>query len=273
MKFPNRTKAVRQAMQVAGLGILLSILPVGWARGFGGQHGPAAHSAPAPRASAPRSAGSSQPNQQSRPQGAGQGRLPQAQYRQPNGYPVPSRVQPAFRTQPGTGYAAGNMQPRPAYNGSPYGMRPGAQNNAGHLPQWMAQHQGLPVNQQEHLLRQEPGFNRLNQGEQQRLVQQLHEVNQLPEAQRQRRLARNEAIEHLSPTERMQVNQAMRDRATLSPNRQAMVRGAFHDLRGVPPDQRETVLNSARYSSQFSPQERGILSNLLRVEPYEPPQP
>jgi hypothetical protein len=28
----------------------------------------------------------------------------------------------------------------------------------------------------------------------------------------------------------------------------------------------------ARYQSQFSPDERGILANLLRAEPYEPPR-
>jgi hypothetical protein len=51
-----------------------------------------------------------------------------------------------------------------------------------------------------------------------------------------------------------------------------MMKNAFRDLRSVPPDQRSTVLNSARYQNQFSPQERGILSDLLRVEPYEPPK-
>jgi len=40
----------------------------------------------------------------------------------------------------------------------------------------------------------------------------------------------------------------------------------------VPLDQRSTVLNSARYQSQFTPDEREILSNLLRAEPYEPPR-
>jgi hypothetical protein len=30
------------------------------------------------------------------------------------------------------------------------------------------------------------------------------------------------------------------------------------------------VLNSARFQNQFSPDERGILSNFLRIEPYEP---
>jgi hypothetical protein len=32
------------------------------------------------------------------------------------------------------------------------------------------------------------------------------------------------------------------------------------------------VLNSNRYQNQFSPEERGILSDMLRVEPFEPPQ-
>jgi hypothetical protein len=31
-------------------------------------------------------------------------------------------------------------------------------------------------------------------------------------------------------------------------------------------------LNSARYQGQFSPQERGILSDMLKVEPYEAPR-
>jgi hypothetical protein len=50
------------------------------------------------------------------------------------------------------------------------------------------------------------------------------------------------------------------------------MKNAFRDLRSVPPDQRDIVLNSARYQSQFSPQERGILSDMLRVEPYQPPR-
>jgi len=164
-----------------------------------------------------------------------------------------------------------NYGARPAYNGSPYSMRPNPQ-AAGHLPQWMAQHQNLPLGQQEHMLRQEPGFNRLSPGEQQRQIQQLHQLNQMPEAQRDRRLARAENFERLSPVEQMQVRQSSRMLETLPPDRQTMVRRAFQDLRGVPIDQRATVLDSARYGASFSPQERGILSNLLRVEPYDAPR-
>jgi len=135
----------------------------------------------------------------------------------------------------------------------------------------MAQHQNLPVGQQERLLRQEPGFNRLPPAEQARQIQQLHQLNAMPEAQRQRRLARAEAIERLSPADRMQVNQSLRMLDAMPSDRQMLVRRAFQDLRGVPIDQRDTMLNSARYNATFSPQERGVLTNLLKVEPYQGP--
>jgi Protein of unknown function (DUF3106) len=110
----------------------------------------------------------------------------------------------------------------------------------------------------------------LPSGEQQRLIQQLHNVNGMDEAERQRRLARNEMLERLSPQDRMRVNQSAQAWRALPVDRQAMMRNAFHDLRSVPPDQRATVLNSARYQNQFNPQERGILSDVLRAEPYTP---
>ena len=169
-----------------------------------------------------------------------------------------------------------NGTPRPAYgNGGygnpPYSMRATPMPN-GHLPDWMAQHSNLSADQQERLLRQEPGFNRLSTDAQQRAVEQLHRLDQLPAAQRERRLERSEALERLSPGERMQVADSARQLSILQPDRQTMVRRAWRELRGVPIDQRATVLGSARYQQSFSPDERNILTNLLRVEPYEPPQ-
>jgi hypothetical protein len=74
----------------------------------------------------------------------------------------------------------------------------------------------------------------------------------------------------MSPQDRMQVNMSARRFANMPQDRQALMRGAFRDLRGVPPDQRPTVLNSSRYQGVFSPDERGALSDMLRVEPYQP---
>jgi Protein of unknown function (DUF3106) len=256
-----RARVARQVAQAVCLGVLISVAPLAVAfqhRG-GGQaphSAPASHAQPQPQARAPQRRPSDAP--QGRPGNNVQGR-PQANYTQrPSGYAP---------TVPQQGYAGA----RPSYNGSPYAVRPNPQ-AAGHLPQWMNQHQNLSADQQERLLRQEPGFNRLSPGDQQREIQQLHRLNQMPEAQRQRRLAWNEALERLSPAERMQVNQSARQLATMPADRQAMVRRAFQDLRGVPVDQRETILNSARYNATFSPQERGVLSNLLRVEPYDGPR-
>ena len=122
------------------------------------------------------------------------------------------------------------------------------------------------------MLRGDPSFNRLAPVEQQKLVDRLHQVNQMPEDQRQRWLARNEMIERLSPQDRMRVNLSGHRFAALPTDRQAMMKNAFRDLRSVPPEQRQTVIDSARYQGAFSPEERGILSDMLRVEPYPSPR-
>ncbi len=103
-------------------------------------------------------------------------------------------------------------------------------------------------------------------------MRQLHQVDQLPVQQRERRLEREEAIEHMSPQDRMKLYASTRDLAALPGDRRELVKHAFQDLRAVPVDQRQMVLNSERYQRVFSPEERGILTNLLRAEPYTPPR-
>jgi hypothetical protein len=68
----------------------------------------------------------------------------------------------------------------------------------------------------------------------------------------------------------MRINLSARRWATLPVDRQAMMKRAFQDLRAVPLEKRPTVLNSARYQDAFTPEERGILSDMLQVEPYQP---
>jgi hypothetical protein len=123
------------------------------------------------------------------------------------------------------------------------------------------------------MLRGDPAFRRLNPADQQRLTRQLRQVNQMPDEQRQRRLARAELIERLSPQDRMRVDLSARRWTAQPPQRQALMKNAFRDLRTVPLDQRQMVLNSSRYQGVFTPEERGILSDMLRVEPYQPARP
>jgi hypothetical protein len=140
----------------------------------------------------------------------------------------------------------------------------------GHLGDWLYQHRTAQVQEQERMLRSDPSFRHLNPGEQQRVLQQLHQVNELPAEQRDRRLARAEMLERLTPQERMQINLSARRWATMPADRQALMKSAFRDLRSVPVEQRPTVLNSSRYQGVFTPDERGVLSDMLKAEPYEP---
>ena len=94
----------------------------------------------------------------------------------------------------------------------------------------------------------------------------------MPEEQRQRRLARNELLEHMTPQNRMAANLSAQRWKTLPADRQALMGNAFRDLRAVPPEQRSMVLNSSRYQNAFSPEERGILTDVLRAEPYQAPR-
>jgi hypothetical protein len=181
--------------------------------------------------------------------------------------------------------APGAAQPRPPAYGTagapraPYqspnthGPTPNAPNTAPSSPlgSWFNQRSNLPVTEQERMLRAEPGFNHLPTGEQQRLLRQLHNVDQMNEQQRQRRLQRSALIERMSPQERMNLKHSNQVFNALPANRQSLIKHAFQDLRSVPTDQRQTVLNSAHYQSAFSPEERAILGDFLRVEPYEPP--
>ena len=172
-----------------------------------------------------------------------------------------------------------NVAPRGEMGARPGYTRPGYSNYPapvyappGHLGAWLNEHRNVPAQEQERMLRNDPSFSRLPQSDQQRLVRQLNRVDEMPEAQRERRLARAEALERLSPQQRAQVNLSARRWATMPGDRQTVMRQAFRDLRGVPPGQRETVLNSDRYRNAFNPEERGVLSDMLRVEPYEPPR-
>ena len=108
------------------------------------------------------------------------------------------------------------------------------------------------------MLRSDPSFNRLPQGEQQRLVRQLNNVRNMPAEQQQRRLARAENLEHLPVQDRMEINRSMRDWTTLPAQRQAMMRNAFRDLRSVPPDQRQTVLIFETATKASSPPRSGV---------------
>ncbi|QNI30125.1 DUF3106 domain-containing protein [Alloacidobacterium dinghuense] len=214
---------------------------------FAGQHNGGHPPAPAPHMQAPHSAPPARP--QSMPK----------QQMQPK--PAPG-TQPHYNEQ----FNNGNAQQFNNRNVQQFNNRPG---QAGHLPEWFNNHQNMTPQQREDALRKEPGFNRLPQDQQQRLVNRMHALNNATPEQRQRILQRNEMFEHLSPEQKAGVRGASQAFHQMPADRQTEMRRAFQDLRGVPPAQRQSILNSARFQQQFSPQERTVLGNLLTVEPYQ----
>ena len=173
----------------------------------------------------------------------------------------------------GAGQPGGNPAARPAFGGNPAAIRPGVgggRPGQQHLPEWLNQHQNLSPQQQEDLLRREPGFNRLSPDQQQRVLGRLRSLEARPLQQQQRILGRNEMFERLSPEQKADVRGSAETMRAMPGDRQAMVRRAFNDLRQIPPDQRVQILNSARFSQTFTPDERHVLGSLLSIEPYEP---
>ena len=141
-----------------------------------------------------------------------------------------------------------------------------------HLGEWMKKNQGLTPDQQIEKLQRERGFNQLTPQQQQGVTNRLRQLDQMPPQQRQRVLERVENMEHLSPQQQEQVRASARTLGQMPADRQQAVKDAIRNLRNVPPGLRESELNS-KYGSQLTPQERGIVGNLLSVESYHPPPP
>lgn len=214
------------------------------------------HSSPLPRSAPARSA-------PARPAPARPAPQPQ------NTRPVrPGNSGTLYRSVPSYPPAANSFRPAPNSVMRPgiTPVRPGQE----HLPQWMQQHQNLPLTQQENQLRSMPGFNRLSPDQQQRAMNGLRSLDARPPAERQRMMARQEMFERLSPNQRQDVRSSAQEMRSLPQDRQHQMTAAFNDLRRLPPNQRDSVLNSARFAHQFTPEERHVLGNLLSVEPYQP---
>jgi transposase-like protein len=141
-----------------------------------------------------------------------------------------------------------------------------------HLGQWMDRHSNLPLAEQQRALENEPGFRDLPPQTQQAMRNRLTQLNNMTPEQRRRMIEHTEAIEHLSPQQRQQVRTATEQYQGLPEDRRRLVARAFRDLREMPQPQRQALMNSDHFRSQFSDQERTMLSSLLTVEPYIPVQ-
>ncbi len=136
-----------------------------------------------------------------------------------------------------------------------------------HLPEWMNQHSGLSLAQQQQALQRLPGFRELPPQTQQRELDRLAQLNAMSPQQRDKLIQRNEVMERLTPDQRGQVRGAMEQLGALPPDQRRVVARNFRELRDLPPEQRAAAMNRM----QLNDAQRATLGNLLRVEPLLPP--
>ena len=136
-----------------------------------------------------------------------------------------------------------------------------------HRGEWLRQHQNLPPQEQERVLRNDPLFRQLPPDRQQQLVNRLRDFNSRPPEQRQRMLERMETFEHLPQPQRQQLRSLYGQMRELPNDRQMAVRQAARQLGGMPPAERERLLNSPQFQRHFSPQEQNLVRGLVHSEP------
>jgi len=204
--------------------------------------------------------------------------------------PAQRHAGPYFRHSPsysmvvaGPHHGFGGQQERPApieRRPPPTGamVQPGSQQHlvgpngrrgGEHLPEWMAQHQGMTLEQQQAALDREPGFRELPPQTQAQMHQRLAQLNAMTPEMRARTLAHTEAMERLSPAQRSQVRGVMEQLGSLPMEQRRQVMRSFRELRMLPPEQRMGLMNSPRYG-WLSYEQRVVLTNLIVIAPMLP---
>lgn len=168
------------------------------------------------------------------------------------------------RPPPGTTEQPGGMGQRHLVG--PNGRRGGE-----HLAEWMNQHRGMTLQEQQMALDREPGFRELPPETQMRMHNRLAELNAMSPMQRQRLLEHTEAMERLNPLQRSEVRGAMQQLGSLPLDQRRQVVRCFRELRMLPPEQRMGMLASPRYG-WLNYEERTTLTNLIQIAPMLPPE-
>jgi hypothetical protein len=164
------------------------------------------------------------------------------------------------------------VQQNPQRNQGP-AQRGGNHNNRrpnGRMGDWLRNHQNLPPDQQEKLLENDPNFKKLPPDRQAQLKERLRKFNNLSPEQRERALSRMQFMASLTPEQRKEIRDANQKLEALPPERRVMVHAALRHLREMDPQERQQALQSDRFRSTFSPEEQGIVKQLVSITPAKP---
>ncbi|MFB3815027.1 MAG: DUF3106 domain-containing protein [Terriglobales bacterium] len=127
--------------------------------------------------------------------------------------------------------------------------------------QWLLQHEGQSLQEQEKALEQDPNFKRLPPERQQRLRERLRSFNSMPPQQRERWVERMRLWNRLNPDQRTRARDLFQRLRVLPHERRHMVNQALRDMRDMSPQERQRVLNSPA----FTDNERDIMRGLTDI--------
>lgn len=151
----------------------------------------------------------------------------------------------------------------PAFRG--YHRPPGQ-----HAGDWLRKYKDVPPAQQQKALEGDPQFRSLPAERQERLKQRLQRFSSLPPDRQQRILNRMETWEHLTPEQQDKARDVWHKFRQLPENRQDTFRSAVRDLQQMSPQDRQRALNSDRFKTTFTENERDMLNEMSQL-PLAPP--
>ena len=148
-----------------------------------------------------------------------------------------------------------------------------------HAGDWLRRYKDLPPEQQQKALENDPQFRSLPPERQQSCGRRLQHFSSLPPQQQDRILNRMETWEHLTPEQKERARRALPAVPATAAGAPAHgARPRFRNLRQMPPEQRQQFIESDRFKSMFSPQERDLLKGATELplgsrEAAGPPEP
>ena len=148
------------------------------------------------------------------------------------------------------------------------GFGQGKEQHAGaHAGDWLRRYGRMSPEEQNRALAADPQFQQLPPERQQKLRERLQQFNGLPQERKQQILDRMEFFEHLAPEQKDKLRQYADSFHQLPEERRHMMHRALKNLREMSPEERERVLNSPRFSQNFSASEIEILRGMSQFNP------
>ena len=125
--------------------------------------------------------------------------------------------------------------------------------------------------EQERFLQNNQRFQSLRPEQQAQIRRNLQKWNSLSPAEKDRMTHAGEILGHMTPQQRdLYQNHILPKWQQMSPDRRQLINGRLHTLQAMPPAAQQRALNDPRFMQGLSPDEQGVLRNLVSLRNPNP---